>query len=254
MRMKQLFRMASLLLAFLLFFGCLPAFAEQAAFVQAREALQGLGFTISDDTLTAAQEHYRVYREFISHTGLSIPAAEEDQEQIVYTILMAEGMGLYDYDALTWKPTSNQIYAFDAEFFNIVGMYTEFLQGVQSIVPDAAFGSVRENLREMTDHFEGHRSVSFTCNGHPYEVRLASYGDWLNEEIIPFINQVLEKEGCSGRLHYATPMMDQLVFVIYGTESEANALWQLMGVSSPEPAPAAEPDTLLNWLTDLLGI
>jgi len=250
MRIK---RLSLLLLAALLVLGALPVSAEQAAFAQAREALQALGFTISDDTLDAAQEHYREYREFFKHTGLTIPAIEDDQEQIVYTILMEEGLGLYDYDTLTWTATSNQIYAFDAEFFNIVGMYTEFLQGVQSIVPDADFSSVRENLREMTEELEGYRNVSFTCNGHPYEIRLASYGDWLNEEIFPFINQVLEQEGCSGRLHYAAPM-DQLVFVIYGTESQANALWRLMGLSVPDAAATDQPDSLLDWLADLLGI
>lgn len=152
--------------------------------------------------------------------------------------------------ALVFTPTSDKLYVFDAEFFNIEGMYTEFLQGVQAIMPDAQITAVREDLSGMNEYLEGSRKVFFEFNGHSYVVTLESQGDWLNPEIIDFLNKVLITEGYPGRLHIVSDAYDQMVFLIYGTEEEAASLCLLLGTEAPQES----GNPLLEWLGNLLGL
>ena len=177
----------------------------------------------------------------------------QTEEQAAYMLLLQLGVGEYDDDAWAFTPTSDQIYVLDAEVFNVGGMYTEFLQGVQAIVDDAEFANVKEDLSgidwewdgsSMTD---GHRVVAFTCNGTPYAIRLDSYGDWLNAEIIDFVNEALKAEGCRGQLHVISDGYDQMIFLIYGDEARAAALRAIIG-TEPWEEPETEGFSLLDWL------
>ena len=49
------------------------------------------------------------------------------------------------------------------------------------------------------------------------------YGDWIDPEIIDFMNDVLEKENCPKRLHLL-PAMDQIAVLVYCTEEQSAAL------------------------------
>ena len=150
-----------------------------------------------------------------------------------YMLLAELGMGDYDYESGEWTPTSNQVYAFDAEVFDIAQMYTLFLKGIQSIVPDIEITDVKEDLSGMTEEMssseesgemtDGTRGISFLCNGHPYAIELISYGDWINPDMIEFMNGVLAKENCPKRLHLL-PVMDQVAVLVYCTEEQAAAL------------------------------
>ncbi len=150
-----------------------------------------------------------------------------------YMLLAELGMGDYDDESGEWTPTSDRVYAFDAEVFDIEHMYTLFLKGIQSIVPDIEITDVKEDLSGMTEEMtsseesgemtDGTRSVSFLCNGHPYAIELTSYGDWINPEIIDFMEDVLEKENCPKRLHLL-PAMDQIAILVYCTEEQSAAL------------------------------
>ena len=150
----------------------------------------------------------------------------------VYMRLAELGLGDYDFESGEWTPTSNQVYAFDAEFFDIEHMYTLFLKGILSIVPDIEITDVKEDLSGMTwemttteetgEMTNGTRGISFLCNGHSYAIELTSYGDWINPEIIDFMNDVLEKENCPKRLHLL-PAMDQIAVAVYCTEEQSAA-------------------------------
>lgn len=237
----------TLLLAILLLLNITPALAEQAdaaAMQRARETLEKLGYPVSDESFDMALEQHRMMQEWYAQAGY-IPAELNDQSELAYQLLLCEGIGVYDYDALTWTPTSDKIYVFDAEFFNIEGMYTEFLQGVQAIMPDAQISAVREDLSGLDEHLEGKRKVSFEFNRHSYVTTLKSDGDWLNGEIIDFLNQVLKTEGLSNRLHIVSDGWDQMVFLIYGAHEDAAALRTLLGVEETETAAGFD---LLDWL------
>ena len=242
-------RLLNLLLAMLLLL--VPARAESVdveAMQRARDALNRQGFSISDECFARALEYRRTMQEMYAWSGFD--AGNPEQSELIYELLLCEGIGVYDYDALTWTPTSEQIYVFDAEFFNVEGMYTEFLQGVQSIMPDAQITDVREDLSGMNEYLEGKRKVLFEFNGHSYVVTLTSEGDWLNTEIIDFLNQVLKTEGDTNRLHIVSEGWDQLVFLIYGTEADAKALRRLLDVEEPA---SSVGESLLDWLGSLFG-
>lgn len=170
---------------------------------------------------------------------------QDSEEQFITDLLIDWGTGDYNFDTGEWTPTSRQVYAFDAEIFDIERMYTLFLLGVQSIVPDVQITDVKEDLTGLMEEMEeadnpyeppsdGVRSVSFLCNGHPYDAELKSYGDWFNMGMLEFMNQVLEKEGCEKQLHMVAGMMDQMVVLIYDMEEKAARLRELMGNEFPE--------------------
>lgn len=149
-------------------------------------------------------------------------------------------MGEYDFNSYTWTPTSSDVYAFDAEVFDIENMYALFLQGIKAIVPGFDCRDVTETLEENRTQptleerieaggriSEGTKTVSFMLKGHGYQKELDYYGDWFNEEAIAWINDVLEQEGFEGRLY---DFFDggQGIILIYGSEEKAGQLGQLL--------------------------
>ncbi len=221
-------RCLTLLLALCLLTSCALAEADALAMQNARQALEDLGYPVSDEAFEAALEQHRYMREWYAEVGLTAGNAPD----LAYQLLLCEGFGEYDYDTLTWTPTSDKIYVFDAEFFDIEGMYTQFLQGVQAILPEGRIENVCEDLSGLDENLEGSRKVGFEFEGHVHVVTLDSYGDWLNTEIIDFFNQVLKAEGFDHRLHIVSEDWDQIVFLICGTKEDAAALRRLMGVES----------------------
>ena len=206
-----------------------------------REKLAQMGYPVSDkafeETETQLINHQQWAKDYPDLEGMEIFSNEIlTDEYFAYLLLMNEGMGTYDEETWEWSPSSETIYVFDAEFMNVYSMYTEFLLGVDAIVPDAVFTDIAEDLSGMTVEWnmetgtDGMRSVSFTCNGHPYTIALTSYGDWLNDEIISFVNEALEAEGCSGQLHIVSYPYDQCIFMIYGSETEAVTLQLELGI------------------------
>jgi len=243
-------KLLMLLLAVMMLLNAGLALAEQpdeTDMRRARQAVEKLGYPISDEAFAMALEQHRMMQAWYAQSGI---IAATDQGDLVYQLLLCQGIGEYDYGTLTWTPTSDRIYVFDAEFFNIVGMYTEFLQGVQAILPEAQITNVREDLSGMNAYLEGKRKVYFDFNGHSYVTTLKSEGDWLNGEIIDFLNQTLKVEGFDKQLHIVSDGWDQMVFLICGTQEDAAALRRLMGVEEPQEA----GNPLLDWLGNLLGL
>ena len=171
---------------------------------------------------------------------LGMTAIQHSAREYAVNLLVYIGMGEYDYTSYTWTPTSSDVYAFDAEVFDIGNMYALFLQGVTSIVPGFDCRDVTETLEEYKVHpaleellaagklaYEGIKTVSFTLNGHEYQKELDYYGDWFNEDAIAWINEVLEQEGFEGRLY---DFFDggQGIILIYGSEEKAGQLAQLL--------------------------
>ncbi len=186
------------------------------------EKLRELGFVLDEPALNAIEEDVYCSVEELSVTDL----------------LLGLGMGNVDADTGEWTPRSSQVYAFDAEIFDIAHMYTQFLHGVQAIVPDIVITDIREDLSVMTDELtvsddplrpatDGKRSVSFVCNGHPYSVELDSFGDWFNEDMFRFMNQVLAAENCPLRLHDFTAFC-QFAVVIYCSDETAAEIRPLL--------------------------
>ena len=221
---------------------------DDNAMSSAIEKLRQLGFDVDEQVLQETASQSDAFTAFISGMA-GIPDGikqmfqrkYESDNQTMFEILLNLGMGDYHYDTGEWTPRSSQVYAFDAEVFDIGHMYTLFLQGVQSIVPDVVISDIREDLSQMTLEMtpseteegiltDGKRSVSFLCNNHPYSIELESWGDWLNMNMLDFMNEVLEKEGCPNRLHVISHELDQLVIMIYSTQERADMIKPLINV------------------------
>ncbi|MBR2799642.1 MAG: hypothetical protein IKE04_01955 [Oscillospiraceae bacterium] len=152
------------------------------------------------------------------------------EEQMRFQLLWAWGAGIYDFDTGNWTPTSDKVYAFDAEVFDIEHMYTLFLLGVQSIVPEITITDIVEDLTGMDEELDGTRSVSFLCNGHPYQMELTSMRDWIDGSSLTLMNQVLEQENCLYRLYEIQDVLDQMVILIYDTPEKAAQMKMLVDV------------------------
>ncbi len=238
---------------------------------QARTRLEEAGITVTEQVIQEAIKSDLEYEKAILEFLASL--SEEDKkwntytpstepEEFAYSLLLSMGLGEHDPETWAWTPTSSQVYAFDAEVFNVSSMYTEFFQGVNAIVPGAPFTEVTEDLSGMTEEMnwsagplwygtDGTRSVSFRCNGQAYSVTLDSYGDWFNERMIAETNRVLAKEGFPKRLRMVTEGADQSVVLIYGTEEEAERVCWAIGM---EEVPEMEvlPERLIEKLFPFL--
>ena len=234
--MRPQFLLALLVALCLTWTGICPACAEgvDLSGIVARLAEQEIH--VSDEQLAAFAEAYGealAEMEENSHIPEEVKAGLRDyyasEGGLTSELLFFLGGGEYDYDTGAWTATSADVYAFDAEVYDIEHMYTLFLQGVQAIVPGIQISDIQEDFDwERLDY--GTRGVSFTCNGTPYSVELVSQGDWLNSEIIDFMNDVLRQENCSGRLYSVTDDADQMVILLYGSYGRAVAVSELLGV------------------------
>ena len=220
------------------------AFAEETAGNVAvspdrvAEALRSLGIQIPDEILAETKARMEDDQSYRKQCEWAVRVTDAD---FAVNLLIAVGQGVYDYETYTWTPTSSDVYAFDAEVFDVENMYRLFLQGVQAIVPGFFCGGVQETLKEGWGlknlliggglGAEGVKTVSFQLNGKTYQKDLNYYHDWFDESAIPWINGVLAEEGFSGQLY----MFDsgyQEIILIYGDRQRADALAELLGVSA----------------------
>lgn len=188
-------------------------------------ALRQLDFTLTDEIVERVTE---------AHRGCY---AEEEDPEFASDLLWAIGMGRFDDSWREWTPSSSEVYTFAAEPFRTENMYAVFLKGVAAIVPGLALENVQETLKDYTpidpdeegDELEsqGTKTVSFTVRGHAYYKELDYYGEWFNDEIIPWVNDVLAQECFVGSLwgfNDATPG----IVLVYGSREKAKALAKLL--------------------------
>ncbi len=202
----------------------------RARLIAMKLAGQGLRIT-ADDVLSTMAQHEAYLQKLqesewdMSEFIESLQKTYQKDSSIMFDTLMVKGWGVFDYETDAWTPTSDQVYAFDAEVYDIENMYTLFLQGVQAIVPEVSITDVKEDLSKMTDELEGKRGVSFLCNGRPYSVELESMGDWIDlYTMLDFVNGVLKAEGCKEQLHNISNEYFQIIILVCSDEQRANRL------------------------------
>lgn len=113
-------------------------------------------------------------------------------------------LGYGDYDPETWAyiPYTDDVYAFDAEMFDVQQSYTDLLLAVGRM----SRGEVSlENVEiQMSDElFErgtGSLPISFALNGNNYSYSAAFEYDWMDVEIIDFVNGILGEQGIGKRI------------------------------------------------------
>lgn len=170
-------------------------------------ALRGLGIEIPDAVAAGIEEWMDNEKQALEEDGYTY---SETEYEFPLLLLFAVGAGEYDYDTWTWTPSSSDIYAFDAEVFDISRMYTDFLAGISAIVPGFEPMEITEEISEdggepdwsdLLNASEGTTSVSFALNGKRFERELDYYGDWFNTEAIDWVNEILAEQGFEGRIY-----------------------------------------------------
>lgn len=251
-------RMLCALLCLMMLFAVAAQAASEEAYRHVQQKLQQYGFLCDDVDYDRVVQLMEEDKQWMETMGGFMGSRYTSPQYFAYVYLMEEGLGRYDYNTFTWTPTSDKVYAFDAEVFNVEGMYTEILQGIDVIVPDITITDVQEDLSGITEEMDwetysdGTRKVSFLCNGHPYEIELISYGDWVDVAFLDFLDEVLAKEGCPNQLYVLTHPLDQMILIYYGNEKDAREIAYMMDYMSYAEMEEEEPGGLLDFLNDFL--
>ena len=206
-------------------------------------ALRELGIEITDQFLADTEKAWAEWNQEWEQGGL--PRFDYYGEDYPVNLLAYLGMGDYDPNTWEWKPSSSDVYSFDAEVADIEHMYSQFFQGISAIIPGFEVTDVRETIEEFEQVFsleekiaqgqetgilpaDGTTTVTFTLNGHPYEKVLGFYGDWFDGNAIDWINEVLAQEGFPGRIRYFSDG-GQGYILLYGDDAFARSLEAILG-------------------------
>lgn len=250
-------RMLCALLCLMMLFTVAAQAASEDAYRQVQQKLQQYGFLCDDADYDRVVRLMEEDRQWMASMGAFMGNRYTSPRYFAYVYLMEEGLGRYDYNTFTRTPTSDKVYAFDAEMFNVEGMYTELLQGIDAIVPDITITDVQEDLSGITEEMDwetysdGTRKVSFLCNSHPYEIELISYGDWVDIAFFDFLDEVLAKENCPNQLYALTHPFEQMVLVYYGNEKDAREIAGMMDYMGYMDLEGEETDSMLSFFENL---
>lgn len=170
------------------------------------ETLRGLGLDIPDTAVDDLVSMHDTLREIFG-----------DDEAIFdddYTyILECVGLGEYDFESGVWTPSS-QIYSFDAEVWDIDGMYQTYFEGLQAISEgELTFTDVTQddsgaNYEEGT----GTVLVEFCLNGRQCRYEAAFMGDWLDISIRNEVNRCLEELNIEKRFYATDASQGETIF------------------------------------------
>lgn len=124
-------------------------------------------------------------------------------------ILLTEvGHGNYDYAAWTWTPSSDKVYSFDMEAFDVGSMYEIFFHGIQAISGQTL---VFADVIQSDDEDDRGRKVTFKMNGKAYEFSARFGGDWYDLGILNYLNQILDEDNSDHKLYFMTDGYQEVI-------------------------------------------
>ena len=151
--------------------------------------------------------------------GLGLDVSEEAADDCVpetayWPVLEAWGSGTFDFDNKVWTPSSDQVYAFDAEVFDIEGMYLHYFKGLQSISrEELTFTDVtQDNSQVNWEEPSGTVAVRFCLNGTRFQYDAQFAGDWLDIHIRKAVNRCLEQLGIEKRFYATDGGQGEIIF------------------------------------------
>jgi hypothetical protein len=173
------------------------------------------------------------YRKVIINNICNIPndvLQDMERKELCGLILSNIGSGVFNYETGEWKPSSNTIYAFDMEAFQIDRMYTLFLEGVSSIVSkDISIIPIAEDINEVDYEMgSGIQRIRFLCNSEMYQYDAAVEDDWFDSGMIAYMNEVLKKQN-NGKQLWVTSDGYQACILFYNTKEWADNYAECMG-------------------------
>lgn len=205
--------------------GTVATAGEMQSIVRSRtEKMRELGITEADKELEEV-----ILAEWTDYLTESVDLTEE-MNQIDSIIYYCIGSGEYDDETWEWTPSSEQVYMFDMEVFNVGSMYTDFLHGIMPLMgEEVRITDIEEDLSGVDEESGmGTQILRFRCNGNPYEFRAEAYYDWMDMNVMDFMNGVLRQEN-AGKQLWAAFDGGQGIIVFYNTEDWAKQYKKKMG-------------------------
>lgn len=156
--------------------------------------------------------------------------APESRLDCACVLLSTIGFGDYDYDTERWTSTSAQVYAFDAEVYDLAHMYALFLEGVAPLLNgEADFTDISEDDSAADwDSGAGIRTVRFTCGAETYSYDARIDNDWFDTGFFDCVGRALARAGCEKRLVYMFDGGQGYIF-FYNTEAWARSFERAVG-------------------------
>lgn len=173
------------------------------------EKLMELGITpISDELIIQIEKSF-----------CNRPDEVKDSLNVTAMLLSCIGGGRYDMEEKAWIPTSDMVYSFDVETFDVDRMYTHFLQGIIAINNNEfEITQIKEDTNGVDFHSgSGVQTIEFCYNGTPYTYKARAMHDWFDERMLEFMNQVLGKEKNPKRLYFMSDGYQECI-VFYCTQ------------------------------------
>lgn len=162
----------------------------------------------------------------ITNSILKMPSdmlSDMENDQILGLVLDDIGFVKYDDDKNEYEMTSNQVYSFDMEVFDISTMYKVFLDIINIITNnELKISDIVEDISNIDfENNSGIHIVNFKCMDKYYKYESQVNYDWFDVNIINFINEILENNN-SNKYLYVTSDLGQNCILFYNTEDWAN--------------------------------
>lgn len=162
------------------------------SYEQLANILRELGITnINNELITQLEDEWKEYPEDILIDKMAL-------------LLCTIGYGEYDYTTGKWTPSSNKVYSFDMECFDIDNMYQLLFEGISSIGEDELnFSNIIVDTSKVDfDRGIGTQTFQFDLNGKTHVLEGDYYNDWYDIEILDYLNEILENENKAKKLYF----------------------------------------------------
>jgi len=127
---------------------------------------------------------------------------DRDSFSDITTILAWLGYGETDYETWITTPYTDDVYAFDSEMYDIEGAYLDLLDAVERL---SGGGADIDNCEvqiseELFLQGTGEFPIVFTLNGRECRYMAELQTDWMDCEIIDYLNRILKDQGIDKRI------------------------------------------------------
>lgn len=148
-----------------------------------------------------------------------------------YILLSSIGAGEYNQEKQEWKAVSKTVYWFDFEGRDISYDYIDILNGIQGISNgELLLSHMSEDTGKVDwDKGTGTIEVTFTLNGRAYSYTADVDNDWIDPELIGYLNNILKENGIEKRV-YSMGDNGQGAILFYKTEKWADEFKQKTGI------------------------
>jgi len=158
------------------------------------DVLRSLGIEISQDDQVHVQAELDEINRWLGEAV--------DEYNRYETIIGILGYGGYDETTYQYISYSDDVYAFDAEAWDIITAYQVLLEAVERMSDGAVcIDNIRTSMTEkLFDAGVGKLLIQFSVNGEECRFIAEFYYDWMDCGIIDYLNNCLEEQGHQHRI------------------------------------------------------